>query len=110
MSTCVQYCELAEVDAQFQWMGDRERIGKRQGGDLDHFKECGHLCFWLRRSKVFLDCAPIGNGREIDDELKDVVLVYPHEYVAFDISFRICRYFVAKREGQRRRMKILPTT
>jgi hypothetical protein len=80
---------------------DRVSNNEFQGKPLDHFKRAGFLSYWLRR------CPPIAEfGRNPDLALAGIKLRDPHalekfhgnQWAAFDIGFRICRFFEAYRK------------
>ena len=90
------------IEAHERWTKDLYRVSdiELQGAPLDHFKQSGHLAYWLRR------CSPV-TQLIIDDEFdsaqrpperaQKLVLRYSNEITAFDVGFRICRFFEAKR-------------
>lgn len=71
-------------------------------GEPDHFKHCGHLCFWLRRARPVTKLQNLSqkNSAEIaaqlsagEAELRRLVRLYANEYLAWHVSFRICQYY-----------------
>jgi hypothetical protein len=69
---------------------------------LDHFKRAGHLAFWLRRFAPIVEATdPKKNladaeGYDLTNDemaLRDLLNGYVNEYVAFDISYNLCRYY-----------------
>ena len=91
-------------DIHERWKDDIERISANdfERGDLDHFKQGGHLCFWVRRTRAVIECYPTTEeAEELSPIVTDVLLMYPNEYLGWDIGFKICRYFEAKRKRRR---------
>lgn len=44
--------------AHYAWRDDLSRVEQREnnlGQGLDHFKQCGHLAYWLRRSSPIVE-------------------------------------------------------
>lgn len=84
------------------------------GHPLDHFKRCGHLCYWLRRARPIADIETLtllepSMLSPKEQRLRKLLLDYGNEYVAFDIGFRICRFFQAKRTDIRTMLLMLRT-
>jgi hypothetical protein len=91
--------------AHFRWMKDMKYVSGKEydGGNLDHFKRAGFLCYWLRR------CPPLSDiGRNPDTHFasirhrkdKPILIQYGNAFAAFDISFRLCRYFESSRKDR----------
>lgn len=90
------------IEAHERWRKDLYRVSdiELKGARLDHFKQSGHLAYWLRR------CSPV-TQLIVDDEFSEtqrpqeraqkLILRYTNEITAFDVGFRICRYFEVKR-------------
>lgn len=95
-------CNLAY--AQFSSDVRRMLASEYEGeGHLDHFKQASFLVFWLRRhspiSEVFLkradqDILPI---RLRSHKPREVHYYYLNQNVAFDIGFRIIRFWESQR-------------
>lgn len=73
--------ELGEIDPE--WRG------------LVHSLYSAHLCYWLRQ------CSPITAMHERphrgDPAYREFLKAYGNEFVAFEVGFRICRFFEARR-------------
>lgn len=104
-------------EAHTFWQKDLRRVSHMEydGGPLDHFKRCGHLCYWLRRSRPLVDFEnadvselPARDTKE--SALREFLLQYGNEYVAFEVGFRICRYFEAKRSDAGAMLALLSRT
>jgi len=111
---------MNRLDESFElWQKDLVRIRhvEENVGEPDHLKQAGHLAYWLRRAAPISEAVPALAGDEMPVQtwpivvqtfgsemlaerqkiLRDMLLQYGNEYAAFDIGFRICRYFEAKR-------------
>jgi hypothetical protein len=102
-------------EAHGAWMNDLKRVQDREQhltDGLDHFKQCGHLAFWLRRMTPVAELQDLDfgdaelplNARE--NELRGLLLGYHNEYLAFDFGYQICKYYETKhldRPSQRAR-------
>lgn len=88
-------------DAHLFWQKDLLRVSKieYEGMPLDHFKRCGHLCYWLRRSSPIIEAQEIlsPKDRHLNDFVKTMLFRYANEFTAFYAGFRICKYFEIKR-------------
>lgn len=86
------------------WRKDLRRVSHMElnGSELDHFKQAAHLCYWLRRSSPISDFADhLPDGAALSDKQKDVrdlIFRYGNEFAAFDVGYRLCRFFEAKRD------------
>ncbi|MBC7953430.1 MAG: hypothetical protein H7Z12_16620 [Rhodospirillaceae bacterium] len=96
-------------DAHHQWQQDVDRVSKYEldSGTPDHYKQCGHLVYWLRRSSPVVEWVDasnnLGDAEGLPDlpehaQMKELLLKYGNEYLAFDLGYRICRYFEVSRE------------
>lgn len=89
-------------DAHTFWCADIDRIVKAEQlkNGLDHFKQCGLLAYWLRRSSPLIDfqdySSPVeGDSEYLDkahEDFKDLLMLYASEYLAFDWAFKICLF------------------
>lgn len=92
------------LQAHNRWCKDVKRISNNEydGKTLDHFKQSALLCFWLRRfspvSEYIEDPAlkPF-EGRIRYNDNDRFLYKYGAQKAAFDIGFRICRFFEARR-------------
>lgn len=96
----------AFTEAWDQFQTDLRRVSKFElnGGIPDHFKQMGHLAYWLRRSRPVLSVAPDPSFplAGTDDELKmglkfqELLMRYPNECLAFALSYKIGLKHVCK--------------
>ena len=114
LQTCRLYPVASKprvIEAHGAWKNDIDRVGayepKLQDG-LDHFKQCGHLAFWLRRLSPIVEAhdttlnlgdaeGPPLSGYEI--AFRKLLLGYVNEYLAFDYAFQICKYYELGKQG-----------
>jgi hypothetical protein len=87
------------------WKNDLERVSSNERNlseGLDHFKQCGHLAFWIRRFTPLIEfhdqTKNIGDseGYPLSDyELKFRALLagYGNEFLAFDFGFQIVKFY-----------------
>ncbi len=89
-------------EAHGAWITDLKRVGQHEPnlkGGLDHFKQCGHLAFWLRRMTPVAEMMDLDFGdAELPlssraQELRTLLNGYNNEYLAFDFPFQICKYY-----------------
>jgi len=90
-------------DAHYAWRSDIKRliaVEPNLKGGLDHFKQCAHLAYWLRRKSPIVDyvdwAAQVENLDELyPDEIarRDLLSKYGEEYLAFDFGLKICTYY-----------------
>jgi hypothetical protein len=92
-------------EAHGAWINDLKRVGEREQNlkdGLDHFKQCGHLAFWLRRMTPVAELQDLDFGdaelplKPRERELRGFLIAYHHEYLAFDFAFQICKYYEVK--------------
>jgi hypothetical protein len=92
-------------EAHGAWISDLKRVGQHERhlkDGLDHFKQCGHLAFWLRRMTPVAELADLDFGdSELplgprEKELRSLLNGYHNEYLAFDFAYQICRYYEVK--------------
>ena len=113
---------LRVIEAHGAWKNDLSRVGGNEPNlddGLDHFKQCGHVAFWLRRMSPVIEVIDltqnIGDAEGLpitDDEqaFRDLLFGYCNEYVAFDFGYQICRYYeIAKQGGSVRAKDIAPS-
>ncbi|MEH2481544.1 hypothetical protein V1282_004901 [Nitrobacteraceae bacterium AZCC 2146] len=93
------------IEAHGAWVNDLSRVGAHEPNledGLDHFKRCGHLSFWLRRMGPIVEALDttknLGDSAGYDlsrDEIdfRELLLGYCNEYIAFDFSYQICKYY-----------------
>jgi hypothetical protein len=111
------------VDAHGAWKNDLSRVGDNEpklDDGLDHFKQCGHLAFWLRRMAPLVEAADLTEnvgdapGYPIGDDeqaFRNLLFGYANEYLAFDLGFQVCKYYeLSKREPSERARTVSPTT
>lgn len=91
------------------WKKDIEKLHDDIGSTPRHFKQCGHLCYWLRRQAPIQRVYPKQSvlqthGKEYFQEFSDVetdrsilLLLYHNEFMAFDTGLKICRSYEARR-------------
>lgn len=97
------YPRLAEVHGA--WQNDVSRVGthepKLEDG-LDHFKQCGHLAYWLRRLSPVVECLDVSQniqdseGYPLTEDgvvFRKFLLGYMGEYLAFDFGFQIVKFY-----------------
>lgn len=99
------------IEAHGAWVNDLTRVGSYEPqlkDGLDHFKQCGHLAFWLRRLGPIIDADDTtlnlgdAEGYPLSDDEKafrKLLLGYRNEYLAFDYAFQICLYYEIGQEG-----------
>jgi hypothetical protein len=106
------------VDAHGAWCNDLERVKHHEKleDDLDHFKRCGHLCFWLRRASSIVEAIdPVNNLAdaegmplsEIERDFRDLLFPYANEYLAFDFGLQFCKFYEMNEGSQRARDLLL---
>jgi hypothetical protein len=104
-------------DAHFAWRDDLSRVQDREPNldhGLDHFKQCGHLSYWLRRTGPVVEYDDLIAQRECgeviyDDErrARELILSYGSEFIAFDFGFRLCYYSESERTDRKESMREL---
>lgn len=107
------------IDAHGAWQNDLHRVGNNEpqlNEGLDHFKQCGHLAFWLRRMAPLVDAVDLTKntadaaGYDIsshEQALRDLLFGYPNEYLAFDLGFQVCKFYEAHRDNPTERAKTI---
>jgi len=91
-------------DAHGLWLEDLDRLKTYElaGGTPDHYKQSGHLIYWLRRSSPVIAMTDIAGKKKISSDVADfrtLLFRYGNEYLAFDLGFRLCRFFESQKEG-----------
>ena len=94
-------------DTHFAWRDDLKRVQERETrlkDGLDHFKQCGHIAYWLRRNSPITDYRDLSLIFEGPDQLypdeqefRKVLENYGGEYMAFDFGLQICQYYEFER-------------
>lgn len=95
-------------DAHLQWRQDLERVSRFELRDKepDHYKQSGHLIYWLRRASPVIEWVDetgnIGDAEgypilSAEQEFRELLMKYGNEYLSFDLGYRICRYFEESR-------------
>lgn len=99
------------VEAQGAWQNDLSRVGAHEPNledGLDHFKQCGHLAFWIRRMSPLIEAADLTQNAadppgydvsEGEQEFRNLLFAYANEYLAFDLGFQICKYYESNKAG-----------
>ena len=109
------------IEAHGAWQNDLRRVGGNEPNlddGLDHFKQSGHLAFWIRRMSPvagvidlthnFADAEgyPITGGEQA---FRNLLFGYCNEYIAFDFGYQISRYYeIAKQGGSVRAAGMAP--
>ena len=95
-------------DVHFCWRDDLSRITEREPklkDGPDHFKQCAHLAYWLRRRSPVVEYEDLhkkyeGDGHIYDNErkLRDILDPYGGEYLSFNFGFEICQHYELNKE------------
>lgn len=98
-----QFSDVRLREAHYAWRADIRRIEQAEPnltGGLDHFKQCAHLAYWLRRKSNVVDYTDwaklVEDGKDLyPDEIKrrDFIRRYGEEFLAFDFGLKICTYY-----------------
>lgn len=92
-------------EAHGAWLNDLRRVGEHEKNlkrGLDHFKQCGHLSYWLRRFSPIIEFVDLDFGESErpmtagEIALRTLMEGYSNEYMAFDFCFQICRHYEAE--------------
>lgn len=79
-------------DAHGLWQEDLDRLKTYElnGSTPDHYKQAGHLIYWLRRSSPVIAFNIAGNASLTSEarDFRDLLLRYGNEYLAFDKAHR----------------------
>jgi hypothetical protein len=93
------------AEAHGAWQNDLARVGKhekRLENGLDHFKQAGHLTYWLRRMGPIVEATDAtqnpgdSEGYPLtQDEIafRNLMLGHCNEYLAFDFGFQIVKFY-----------------
>lgn len=113
------YCDHALREAQLDpvlskvrlyeirgaWKNDLERVSANEPNldqGLDHFKQCGHLAFWIRRFTPLIELQDptknLGDAEgyplsEYAIKFRKLLAGYGNEFLAFDFGFQIVRFY-----------------
>jgi hypothetical protein len=99
-------------EAYSYWIADLGRLGTHEldGSNPDHFKQAGHLSYWIRRTRPIIDMEVISIETRADlspeDAYKDeykLFFNYGNEYLAFELGFHLSNFYVlfdAKKPGK----------
>lgn len=109
---------LRVEEAHGAWQNDLHRVGGNEpnlGGGLDHFKQCGHLAFWVRRMSPVIDVSDLTYDREpqtpplTKDEvdLRNLLFGYHNEFIAFEFGYQFCLFYELEKPGGSRRAKTI---
>lgn len=100
-------CSMRLYTAHYAWRDDIRRVGDREENltqGLDHFKQCGHLTYWIRRTSPvieYIDRATLFESAddlyEDENALRELLSNYGNEYFALDFGLMICRYYEEER-------------
>lgn len=86
-------------EAHGAWKNDLDRVGKHEKkltDGLDHFKQAGHLAFWIRRFCPIIEasCALNGDTPTAEQQAeREFLYSYSNEYIAFVLGYNICRFY-----------------
>jgi hypothetical protein len=86
-------------EAHGAWCNDLRRVEDREKNltdGLDHYKQAGHLAFWLRRFCPVIDSICMLNGATPNVEQESwrgYLYSYSNEHLAFLLGFNICRFY-----------------
>lgn len=88
------------------WTTDLQRVKDfelQTSKDVDHFKQSGHLIYWLRRSNPISEINIGEAWSEDEEEVKwqELVVKYGIQYSALKMGFDICRFFEAEKVGSK---------
>lgn len=110
------FAPLRLVEAHGAWVNDMNRVEEREEqlqDGLDHFKQCGHLAFWLRRMSPVVEAIdttqnladaeglPVTSNEEA---FRNLLFGYLNEYLAFDFCYQICRFYESGLSGGQERV------
>lgn len=101
--------------AHYAWREDLSRVEDREsnlGRGLDHFKQCGHLAYWIRRTSPIIEYVDLSALWEDPEELypdevelRDFIYEYGDQFIAFDLGFQICQYYEFERTDRKEEMR-----
>lgn len=99
------------IDAYGAWQNDLTRVGVHEpklDDGLDHFKQAGHMAFWIRRASPVVESADttqnMGDapGYPISPDeanFRDLLFGYCNEYLAFDFGYQFCLFYEGVKGG-----------
>lgn len=109
------------IEAHGAWQNDLRRVGGHEpnlGGGLDHFKQSGHLTFWLRRMSPIVEAhdltSSLGDAPGLpltsaEKDLREILFGYCNEFVAFELGYQICLFYERAREmGKNQNLTLVP--
>jgi hypothetical protein len=91
------------IEAHGAWQNDIHRISEKEKkleDGLDHFKQAGHLAYWIRRMGPVVETvdttanfadAPGYPLTEDEKAFRLLMLGYCNEYLAFDLGFQLVK-------------------
>ncbi|MDX7953525.1 hypothetical protein P7D22_20375 [Lichenihabitans sp. Uapishka_5] len=97
------------VDSWGSWKNDLKRVGdheKNLVNGLDHFKQAGHLAFWIRRMSPVVEAtdslanpqdAPGYAPDRFETAFRKILFAYSNEYLAFDLGYQIVNFYEKSR-------------
>lgn len=110
-----KFAPLRVVEAHGAWKEDLTRVGDREPNlddGLDHFKQSGHLAFWLRRMSPLVEAVDLTENvadaagyplTDTEKAFRDLLFGYANEYLAFDFGFQFCKFYeMNKPDGSQR--------
>ncbi|SDO49114.1 hypothetical protein [Afipia sp. GAS231] len=95
-------------EAHGSWLADLRRVKDHEKhliNGLDHFKQCGHLAFWIRRLSPIVEFTDLDFGESEmpmlpkERALRELLTGYVNEYLAFDFGYQICKYYETKNKS-----------
>lgn len=104
-------------DAHGSWRNDLERVEDREDNldaGLDHFKQCGHLAFWIRRHSPIVEYADLTSNYQDggehqftrnETERRELLVSYGNEFIAFDFGLQFCLYYERRKAAPTERAK-----
>lgn len=96
-------------EAHGAWLMDMKRVQQHEPGlhdGLNHFKQCGHLAFWLRRMSPIIELMDVNFGDSerpmlpTETAFRSLLEGYTNEYLAFDFCYQICKYYETHKTDQ----------
>lgn len=100
-------------EAHGSWLNDLDRVGSNEPNlakGLDHFKQAGHLAFWLRRLSPLIEAIDATDSLQdagsygLDKAgiaFRDLLKPYANEYLAFDLGYQIINYYEHARKDRK---------
>lgn len=80
-------------DAHQSYLWDIERLENNMHTSPDHFKQCGHLAYWLRRNSPVLSWDKQRDDCDLGQEQKECrrfILDFGRAFHAFALGYHIC--------------------